>query len=277
MLSNKRRNNGTLDVLLCGTRRSGTSSLLYYLNEHPAIHFLDNSDFRPIGGVAKGLPFDSPLTAISCRKDVDDVYAKLAAKHPSHVECLGWRVLYSIYFPHIIENISEQLPNIKLLFSIRDPADTSYSIYCRQWERTGTTDSFNQFMRSNVESPDMSRQGWARYYDKPSDIPNPIARGFYYTGLKRFMDFFPRERIYAISFSDLISSPQDTLRGILRFLEVDDNYTFTRTSTIKSPSKKPQPMTPESRAVLNEIFREPNRKLFDLLGWPHDIWGPAYA
>lgn len=55
---------GTINFMILGSRRSGTTSLEYYLGEHPQVRFLGEADLAPIGGVARGLPFNPPLTAL---------------------------------------------------------------------------------------------------------------------------------------------------------------------------------------------------------------------
>lgn len=263
----------TINMMICGSRRSGTSSLMHYLGEHPDIEFLDPRELDAIGGVARGLPFDSPFTAISCRPEVGAEYDAATARRRGYVRYLGWRAVYAVYFPHVAYNLADQLPGLKILFSLRDPADTTYSAYCRKLESGRTGATFEEELRLD---PARARHdgppGWPRFYDTPSEVPPAVARGFVHRGVRLFFDLFPREQIHAISFPDLVRTPQETLRGVLRFLEIDDDFTFTRAGTVKSASVKPGPMRAETRAALDEIFRDHNHRLFDLLGWKPDAW-----
>jgi hypothetical protein len=251
-----------LNLMILGARRSATSSLLYYLQEHPEIQFLSNEDFNPIGGVNVSFPYNNPFTAITGRDAIMDKYKSVLPKQMKHVKYIAFRAVFSIYFPHVLFNLAEHVPDLKILMSLRNPADATYSVFCRRLEDDPSL-SFEKELK-------MSDSGFV--FHKPSDVPNFISRGIYYPGIHMIYQLFPPQQIHIVSFEDLTKRTKETMQGILRFLELDEKFRFKRLSQIKGASKKPGPMAPETRQRLDEFFDPYNRKLFDLLGLPGDKW-----
>lgn len=269
---------GTINFMILGSRRSGTTSLEYYLGEHPQVRFLGEADLAPIGGVARGLPFNPPLTALSHPVDrAARAYAEACAKWVGRVPCLAWRAVYALYFPHVIDNLAEQLPDLRIVLSLRDPADTTYSVWCRQRERSNTDADFEASIGLPAEplQAPAGAPSWRRWYPRPSGVPSSVARGMYAPFLRRLFDRFPREQVHAFPFHDLERDARGVVEGIARFLDLDAPCAYRRVGDVRSPSAKPAPMPETSRAKLNEVFRDANRQLFDVLGWPADTWGVA--
>jgi hypothetical protein len=262
LLRRKRATRPTTDrinLMICGARRSGTTSLEHYLQEHPEIGFLTAPDLEPIGGVPRGLPFNSPFTAMTTGPDVADEYRRAVAAVAGRTPCIAWRAVYAMWFPHIVFNIAEQLPGTRLLFSLRNPVDTAYSVYCRRLAR-GETRTFEELIRID------------RLDSAPSEVGQILHRGFYEPALRLFHRLFPPDRILVYPFEDIVNRPAETMARVLRFLDLDDSYRFERLGTVKSASVKPAPMAPETRARLHELYAPYNARLFELLGWPADLW-----
>jgi hypothetical protein len=62
------------------------------------------------------------------------------------------------------------------------------------------------------------------------------------------------------------------MRRVLSFLDLDGDFTFERIGAVKNAAPKPEPMDPDTRALLEDVYRDSNRKLFERLGWPSDHW-----
>ena len=106
------------NFIIAGAEKSGTSSLSFYISEHPDIyipkikelHFFDNSD-----NYSKGFGwYEKQFSGWSGEKAVG--------------ECTPFYMFdYSC-----AEKIKMQFPDIKVLFILRNPADRAYSNYWHQ-------------------------------------------------------------------------------------------------------------------------------------------------
>ena len=185
---------------------------------------------------------------------------------------IAGRSVYSLYHPHIIFNLAETNPDMKILFSLRNPVETAYSVFCRQKER-GSNKTFEQMIKIDEIDDNRKNNTTCYPYGHPEKVPGMIAKGIYYPGIKLFYRLFNQDQIMVLSFQDWIKHPQETLKNILVFLELDTDYHFRRAGKIQSESKKHVPVSNRTREILTEFYRPYNEKLFDLLDWRKDTWG----
>jgi hypothetical protein len=133
----------------------------------------------------------------------------------------------------------------------------------------------------------------------------------YYDQLVRFYEHFPREQILVLLFDDLISDPMGYLRSIYRFLGVQEDFVsgwetvkvnqatgkgnLARSRVLAEVSRvlmllklhglekrvrdfnslELEPMSEDSRRRLDDIYRESNSKLQDLIGVDLGRWNHA--
>jgi len=248
---------GAVNLIIPGTRRSATTSLQYYLSEHPQISFVGNAALRAAGLGEQGFPYNSPFPVETSRERARDAYRAVLPRERAGVDYHAYRAVYAIYYPHILFNLAEHLPDLRIVMSLRNPVDASYSVYCRQWERGEERSAEDFFAEALAE--DRGTSGL-------------IGRGIYYPGVQLLHRLFPPERIHLVSFEDLTQRTAGTLRGICRFLGIDEGYPFERIGTVRGASRKPGPLAPQTRQRLAECFDPYNQKLFALVGWPRDTW-----
>ncbi|MDQ3627430.1 MAG: sulfotransferase [Actinomycetota bacterium] len=95
--------------------------------------------------------------------------------------------------------IAETLGPVKLMVTLRDPADRAFSSYL--------------YMRKQGQSPGTFRQAL-------SDRPELVEHGRYATGLRRFLDHVDRSRIHVAVFDDLVEDPQGFIDATVQWLGV---------------------------------------------------------
>jgi hypothetical protein len=123
--------------------------------------------------------------------------------------------LYNTSVPEKIYNI---IPNCKFIVILRNPVDRSYSQYCRFIQRTGKKYTFKE------------------YVTKYEDV---MKRGFYYTQIKRYLNFFPIDNFLFLIFEEAMSNPRNALEKIAGFFSIDINGFDLHQSTQKvNPSYK---------------------------------------
>ena len=271
------RAGGTLNLLICGAQRSGTTSLVHYLEEHPEIGFLNDADLR-LGNAYIGYPFASPVIAHSIIGEDPKTYQAIAARLVREKKTIiAAKQPYFMVFPHVPFNVREHLPDVKLIFILRNPIDAAYSAYRNGLGKGRREGSFEDNLRMDeAEAKEIShhenRSRWYGYFKNPENVPLLVDRGFYYQQIIRFYRCFKEEQILVLRFDQLVGNTAETMQRILKFLGLDPQFRFTRIGTVMNASPNVAPMSPKTRTRLQEIYSESNRKLFAFLGWPASLW-----
>jgi len=106
--------------------------------------------------------------------------------------------------PGAAARIKAALPHVKLIVSIRNPADRLYSIH-QMSSRRGSTDL---------------------PFDQQAFCVNAcwIKRNFYWPDLKHQFELFDRQQIKILLFEDIVNDPVRVSQCVYRFLGVDDDF-----------------------------------------------------
>ena len=104
------------------------------------------------------------------------------------------------------ERIAETLPEIKLIFTLRNPIDRAFS----HWWHEKSKDKHSFEFSEVLENYDLY-QNW-------------IVPGFYYRHLMRFSQHFPDEQMKICFFDDLVEDNKTYIQDVYSFLEIDDGY-----------------------------------------------------
>ena len=110
---------------------------------------------------------------------------------------------------------------------------------------------------------ELDRLGDPRYFSYAWWNYTYVSRGRYAEQLERWLEHFPREQLLVVPSEDLLDRPGETYTRVLEFLGAPSHelssypHIFTR--------DYPE-MAPETRANLREVFADPNRRLYELLG-----------
>ncbi|MEZ4864526.1 MAG: sulfotransferase [Caldilineaceae bacterium] len=276
------------NLIGCGAGKSGTTSLYYYLNQHPDIFM----------AAAKEVHFFSHH------------YEKGIAWYEKIFENSGPKPIIGEFSTSYMMNVDTPLrmaaaiPQTKLLFMFRNPIKRAYSNY---WFSIsiGTQNpklSFSQAIRSP--------KGFQKY----------VTSGYYHEYLMRFLEFYSPKQVHIIITEDLQKDAYQQMKQCYNFLGVDDRFepdlqkSFNTTVIASTPwqaagyrlwlkfknSIKPglmwlpgtarenlaymehiirdkvmrnerPPMNEEDKDYLQAIFQDHNQKLADYLGRDH-LW-----
>ncbi len=260
------------DFVVIGAMRCGTSSLYKYLGYHPAI--------------APSLRKETEY--LTRFWDHDELWYRahfpLAARRTAYA-LAGRRLLAFeatpdyLFAPHAPTKLRALVPDARLVVLLRDPVDRAWSHF-QHTTRHGWEDAdFAEALRREPErtAPDLERM--ARdpdYWGAEAAAFSYVGRGLYAEQLERWYEVFDRDRVFVGTSEDLYADTGAFYDGLLDFLEVPRwrprfrNYSTASDSRGGGRSRGPDPAV---RAGLVERFREPNRRLVDLLGreldWDH--------
>lgn len=272
------------NFLICGIEKGGTSSLYYYLKAHPEVFMPDTKEIDFFNfNFFKGL----------------DWYELYFAEANGAVACGEASPLYMAY-PEVARRIARTIPDVKLLFVLRNPISRAYSNYWFNINRgvQYPQESFSKIIRKST--------GYRRY----------LWKGFYADQIETFLPHFDRNQLHFIITEEMRQDTPGELQRCFRFLGVSDYEpeVSERHNTALLPrggaasaalnvlvpiqkalrptlparvdgrikqlmrstfyTNKPKPPMPEAdRAYLQEVYRESNERLAQLLGRDLSIWG----
>jgi Sulfotransferase family len=212
-----------------GAARSGTTSLHYWLGQHPEIamsaikepnHFV----FRP--------GRDGPVPCIGddrrlLTKSVPDRVAYERLFPSAGVRAAGDASPLYLYTRETPQLIADAVPDARLVAVVREPVDRAWS----------------HFVYVNDDLGDAAPAAFARQaraemslgYEPYRTGTHFVRLSRYAEQLQRYLAVFPRERLLVLSYDDLVRDPATALRQICELVSVDPSFVFD-TSVRYNPS-----------------------------------------
>ena len=204
------------DFIVIGERRSGTTTLAKWMEVHPDVFMhpkVDMGYFIDEDVVGQRVWFDGHVEYSKWpRSHSMEQYAEMfsAANGESAVgeksaDYLFWRPAH--------ERIHEMVPNSKLIITIRDPVERAWSHYWNEVGKGRETLSFEEALVAEEER--------CRSSDYALDHLSYRTRGYYDESLRVLLKTFPQEQVLVTTLEQNRAMPQESLRRIYTFLDVD--------------------------------------------------------
>ncbi|MBL7805249.1 MAG: sulfotransferase domain-containing protein [Saprospiraceae bacterium] len=275
-----------VDIAIVGVQKAGTTSLLRWLGQHPAIQaqksmelacFIDRSAL-PAGELAKILGNEFPDNG-----------------HQNPLHLLKHVGLFED--EQALRLLREHNPGVRLIAVLRQPADRAWSAFWYGRSRGYETET--DFEKAAFGRTD-------RHFDAPflRRSTDYLGRGFYEKNITALLRHFPKEQLLLLTFEDLKNEPQRVCDKVFEWLSLPSHPIALRAEnttrlpryawlsrlvylakplksllpawvhkTLKSKFKKvnkstqalPEMPTP-IRTRLNELYREANQRLYEQYG-----------
>jgi len=227
------KNKSLPDFFVLGPPKTASTSLHYYLGQHPEIFMTEKKETRFFDlDYDKGMPFYKK-------------YFEVATADVSKGEATP---TYA-FLPFVARRIYEHIPNAKLIFSFRDPVERAYSGWLMRSAKGNEKLSFRNALEENLEqrsridffSGDIS-QAWLDDQSglgKRNEISlrTYIEGGLYSEQLKAYKKFFHEENIHIIFLDDIKKNTDSVMKSIFSFLCVDNTFTCV-SDTVKNKHNK---------------------------------------
>ena len=193
--------------IIAGAPRSGSTFLMENLLTHPDIfmplpqsshstgdiHFFDVSRKEGASQFRKGMSWYANL--FSDAKKTDLIGEKTADYLADEQAC---------------KLIRDHLGLIKIVVTLRDPVSRAHSHFWHERHNLPGIKSPINLLRKGQDIGD----AWV------------LKSGCYGSHLARYFKMFGSERVHVIVQDDLLDAPEETLRSLCHFLEVDETFVF---------------------------------------------------
>jgi hypothetical protein len=214
------------NAIIGGAQKAGTTSLFRYLSDHPDI-------------------FPSAVKEVDFFIDYADQIENppLEKYHQYFSNCSDHKMIrieasprYLMKGEHIAADIKKYLPDVKLLFILRDPISLLLSYIKWKSNQTGRERSLDQILSAIDETFKHnfdSKTGMER-----SPVLIRLKAGCYAEFLTHFFEFFQKKNIGIFFYDDLVQDPKLLMKQICSFLEVDDKFYSDYTFHIENRSRR---------------------------------------
>lgn len=292
--------------MVLGAAKAGTTSLHYYLSQHPEVFVSD--------------PKEPPFFQVEYEKGIG-YYWKTYYRAYSGQRHAGEAGHQNLRLPYVTRRIAESVPDARFYVICRNPVERALSAYwytfTRGWEHRTFEEALEENLQRMERGPLFEDESEAQLYadglvaaGSAGQIQHAgyVDSGYYARHIERFASVFGLERIKVLFFEDLVRDPVSTMHEVFAFLDLAPisipdpsaqnrpvspllQRFFRRVAAtpvtrrfpqswrarakrslgVLFPSSKPQ-MTPETRRMLIEHFRPHNVHLSHLTGRNLDHW-----
>ena len=222
---------------MIGAPKSGTTSLFYYLKQHPAIYlpvrkelhyFSYNHLVKRLNGPGDR---DALVQLCSSRNDYESHYRNAGAE-----KAIGEVSPSYLYYSDVAQTIRNTLGPVKIIVLLRNPVERAYSQYMHlvrdQREKLS-------FYESLLAEKQRKKDGW-------SDIWLYAETSLYSKNIKQYISIFGRENVNILFFDDFVANTEKIMIEIFSYLNID--------SQVKCDVKKIYNKTGEIRIESIALF-----------------------
>lgn len=266
-------NNGNApDFLIIGAQKSATSTLHSYLSQHPKI----------VGSKPKEIHYF----------DWEIYFDKDRVWYESHFQSVekGKKFFEAtpnyIYHEKVAQLIKSFYPEIKLILILRDPVSRAFSAWnfyryffesgqvemfrLRRWPNGRENEIYQYLFKDRTKFPSFSEYieiELELIRTGESDEPSVLRRGLYYDQITTYLKYFNKNQLHILGFKSFVTNPKIELNKILDFVGIErDDWFFLKEGIKNSRPYQHYSLSQEESQFLQDFYREPNEKLFDLIG-----------
>jgi len=195
---------------IIGANKAGTTSLYYYLDQHPDIFMCWPKEpmffmAEDINDDIRNRPDAQHLKIfVGNFKDYSALFDKVSDERAIGEASTGYLPNYNVP-----QRIKKYTPEAKFIAILRNPVDRAYSAYT--YALALGIEPLNNFSQAIEEA---QSNNWRHY----------VKLGLYCRQLLKYYETFNKNQIRIYLYDDLRSDPLSLVKSIFQFLEVDDSF-----------------------------------------------------
>ncbi|GGY82466.1 hypothetical protein GCM10011613_29070 [Cellvibrio zantedeschiae] len=201
----------SLDFMIIGAQKSGTSALSHFLAQH--------TDVCMAAGKEVHL-FDAP--DYSQDWTVEEINQRYSNYFEGANESLVWGEATPIYLyrPEIIPALKRYNPALKLIIILRDPAERAISHY--EMEKSRTNETLPLWLALLRESGRLLAEG--KNLGHAHRCHSYVDRGFYAEQLNCVRQYFSDAQILVLESEELKHKHAEAMAKVCKFLAIDPTH-----------------------------------------------------
>lgn len=192
----------TIHLMIIGAQKSGTTSMLRYLGEHPELNSHPANEFSFF--------YDDEEYAKGFEHAYQDYFDK---KHPGKIIAKHAH-LYSS--EKALQRLKEHNPECKIIFLLREPVGRTYSSYLMERLYNRVDFEFDELKEMLTGRSQKKLENWQK--------EAIIDFGYYDKYLKTVYSLFPKEQVRIILFDDFSADPLPVCQLIFKWLQVEPEF-----------------------------------------------------
>jgi hypothetical protein len=242
----------TVNFIICGTQKGGTTALDAYLREHPEVC---------MANIKEAHYFDDEKHFSKGHPDYAKYHAFFSPRKNHKV--LGETTPIYMYWPTSLKRIFEYNPKMKLIIILRNPIDRAHSHWNMHRSKNVETLSFGEAIATEKErcSEPLSYEHRKFSY---------VDRGHYLDQLRRIWEYFPKENVLVLKSEDLKQNPNTTLNQVATLLGISE-FKNTQSKNVHARPYESH-MTKEEREYLKTLYAPGIKQLEAELHWDCSDW-----
>lgn len=215
------------NLLVIGAHKCGTTSMHDYLDQHPEISM---SRTKELNFFVDCMNWKYGLDWYASQFEENKVIGESSVMYSRHPRGGG-----------MAQRIHETLPDVKLIYMVRDPIDRIMSHYVDVVDELREMRPFDEV----VAAVDNENEylGTSRYHYQVS----------------QYLKHYDRNRILIVLLDELKSEPQQTMRRVFQFLGVDDSVEVNCERTLNSLRTNRRPNAIIRRVLPKRFIRQLHR------------------
>lgn len=191
------------NTFLIGIQKAGTTTLNDWLSQHPEIYCYNSLKDIPLF-----VKFPQP----------EQLNKRLLLETPAYnnQQIVFHASVNYIFYPSLLKKISEKQPNAKLILIVRNPVARAVSSYFY----------FKKMMREkhDIETALIYQPKKDFEITRDNNDFTYIEHGFYYEQLQHCLQYFRKEQLLVLDYDDLKNNPEELLKNVFRFLNIDESF-----------------------------------------------------
>lgn len=203
------------NFVVIGAPRSGTTSLFFYLKQHPDI-------FLPVRKELHYFSYDLLRENVNGPGDKDALESVCATReeYKAHYARVGGEKAVGevspsyLYFSEVSERIRSKLGEVKIIALLRNPVEKAFSQYMHLVRENREGMGFYEALMAEEER---MASGW-------SDIWRYAESSLYSDRIRKYISVFGRDNTKFILTDQLADAPDTVMQELFDFLGVDTGF-----------------------------------------------------
>jgi hypothetical protein len=227
-----------VSFLIVGAQKAGTSALVEYLREVPALQ---------LPAIKEAHFFDEEERIDWAAPD----YAAYHAMFEEDGRLWGEATPIYLYWPPALARIRAYNPACKLILILRDPVERAWSHWQMEYAKGKETEPFAWCIREG-----RARMAGAEPWPGFHRVQSYVERGFYGRQLARLLALFPREQLLILESRALAADPDAVIARICAFLGIaPPQHSLVPRRVREAPDRAyPSALTADDIAYLDNLY-----------------------